>query len=302
MELAVQHKLDITSNMEELAKNIKKDIKEKFDVIVTEDRLPETKKLMAQVNKDKKDFTDKWKSFKEKMLEPLIPLDEKAKEIESEFDSARAALDNQVKNFEKGKLEAIRVIVEKYRDDACLTANITTESIIVTDLVILTAVSTNSKGYTIAKGTSDKIDQRIQAIELQIAKARIEEEEKAKRDREIAENARREAEDRARVREAELLAKAERDKIDALVKAEREKEEAVAKATRVDIAPVQQPVLQEEAKEPTFTDDGRKSYSIAFIFGANANPNVPINKVIEKVKSMMLSEIGLEKLKSIEVR
>ena len=194
MDLVVSHSLDISSNMEELAENIKKDIQNKYDIIVTEDSLPETKKLMAEVNKEKDEFKKKYKEFKNEVLAPLTPLDAKAKEIESYFDTARAALDNQVKNFEKGKLEAIKVIVEKYRDDACLTANITPESITINDLVILSAVSTNSKGYTIAKKTSDTIDQRIQAVELQIAKAKLEAEEKAKRDREIAENARKEAE------------------------------------------------------------------------------------------------------------
>lgn len=285
MDLVVSHSLDISSNMEELAENIKKDIQNKYDIIVTEDSLPETKKLMAEVNKEKDEFKKKYKEFKNEVLAPLTPLDAKAKEIEGFYDSARAALDNQVKNFEKGKLEAIKVIVEKYRDDACLTANITPESITINDLVILSAVSTNSKGYTIAKKTSDTIDQRIQAVELQIAKAKLEAEEKAKRDREIAENARREAEERARVREAELLAKAER-----------EKAEAVAKATRADIAPV-----QEEVKEPTFTDDGKRIFTVTATFEVSAPKQTPIDKIINKLQGM-IEGAGITSLKKIEVR
>ena len=297
MDLVVSHSLDISSNMEELAENIKKDIQNKYDIIVTEDSLPETKKLMAEVNKEKDEFKKKYKEFKNEVLAPLTPLDAKAKEIESYFDTARAALDNQVKNFEKGKLEAIKVIVEKYRDDACLTANITPESITINDLVILSAVSTNSKGYTIAKKTSDTIDQRIQAVELQIAKAKLEAEEKAKRDREIAENARREAEERARVREAELLAKDEREKQDALLKAEREKAEAVAKATRADIAPVQ----EQEVKEPTFTDDGKRIFTVTATFEVSAPKQTPIDKIINKLQGM-IEGAGITSLKKIEVR
>ncbi len=296
MDLVVSHSLDISSNMEELAENIKKDIQNKYDIIVTEDSLPETKKLMAEVNKEKDEFKKKYKEFKNEVLAPLTPLDAKAKEIEGFYDSARAALDNQVKNFEKGKLEAIKVIVEKYRDDACLDANITPESIVVTDLVILSAVNVNSKGYSIAKKTSDTIDQRIQAVELQIAKAKLEAEEKAKRDREIAENARREAEERARVREAELLAKAEREKQEALLKAEREKAEAVAKATRADIAPV-----QEEVKEPTFTDDGKRIFTVTATFEVSAPKQTPIDKIINKLQGM-IEGAGITSLKKIEVR
>lgn len=297
MDLVVSHSLDISSNMEELAENIKKDIQNKYDIIVTEDSLPETKKLMAEVNKEKDEFKKKYKEFKNEVLAPLTPLDAKAKEIESYFDTARAALDNQVKNFEKGKLEAIKAIVEKYRDDACLDANITTESIVVTDLVILSAVNVNSKGYSIAKKTSDTIDQRIQAVELQIAKAKLESEEKAKRDREIAENARREAEERARVREVELLAKAEREKQEALLKAEREKAEAVAKATRADIAPVQ----EQEVKEPTFTDDGKRIFTVTATFEVSAPKQTPIDKIVNKLQGM-IEGAGITSLKKIEVR
>lgn len=297
MDLVVSHSLDISSNMEELAENIKKDIQNKYDIIVTEDSLPETKKLMAEVNKEKDEFKKKYKDFKNEVLAPLTPLDAKAKEIESYFDSARAALDNQVKNFEKGKLEAIKVIVEKYRDDACLDANITPESIVVTDLVILSAVNVNSKGYSIAKKTSDTIDQRIQAVELQIAKAKLEAEEKAKRDREIAENARREAEERARVREAELLAKAEREKQEALLKAEREKAEAIAKVTRAENAQVQ----KQEVKEPTFTDDGKRIFTVTATFEVSAPKQTPTEKIINKLQGM-IEGAGITSLKKIEVR
>lgn len=297
MDLVVAHSLDISSNMEELAENIKKDIQNKYDIIVTEDSLPETKKLMAEVNKEKDEFKKKYKEFKNEVLAPLTPLDAKAKEIEGFYDSARAALDNQVKNFEKGKLEAIKAIVEKYRDDACLDANITPESIVVTDLVILSAVNVNSKGYSIAKKTSDTIDQRIQAVELQIAKAKLEAEEKAKRDREIAENARREAEERARVREAELLAKAEREKQEALLKAEREKEEAIAKVTRAENAPVQ----EQEVKEPTFTDDGKRIFTVTATFEVSAPKQTPIEKIINKLQGM-IEGAGITSLKKIEVK
>lgn len=301
MDLVVKHSLDISSNMEELAENIKKDIQTKYDLIVTEDSLPETKKLMAEINKGKDDFKKRYKDFKNEVLAPLVPLDAKAKEIEGYFDDARLALDNQVKNFEKGKLEAIKVIVEKYRDDACLTANITPESITINDLVILSAVNVNSKGYSIAKKTSDTIDQRIQSVELQIAKAKLEAEDKAKRDREIAENARKEAEERARVREAELLAKAEREKQEALQKAEREKEEAVKNATRAISAPVQQPIIQEVPKEPTFTDDDKRIFTVMATFEVSAPKQISEDRIINKLQSM-IEGAGITSLKKIEVR
>lgn len=313
MKLAVSHKLDITSNMEELAEKLQEDILKKYGVIVTEDKLQDSKDLMAQVNKDKKEFIDKWKAFKEKILEPFLPLNEKAKKIEGYYDKARLALSNQVDNFEKGKREAIKVIVARYRDDACLKANITPESITINDLVILSAVSTNSKGYSITKKTSDAIDQRIQAVENQILKAKLEAEEKAKRDHEIAENARREAEDRARVREAELLARAEREKVEALQKAEREKAEAV-KDARVEaiannnddfrVSEERANYLLENAKQvqkPTFTDNGKRIFTITATFEVSAPKQTPTEKIINKLQSM-IEGAGITSLKNIEVR
>lgn len=320
MNLLVTHKLDISSNMEELARSLKQDIQNKYDIIVTEDSLPETKKLMAEINKCKDEFKKKYKDFKNEVLAPLVHLDITAKEIECYFDDARSALDNQVKNFEKGKLEAIKSIVEKYRDDACLTANITPESITITDLVILSAVNANSKGYSIAKKTSDTIDQRIQAVELQIAKAKLEAEEKAKRDREIAENARKEAEERARVREAELLAKAERekleeaqrvknreiellnkierDRIETEKKSEREKAEAIERAKNETL----EILAKEEKKEykPQIIDD-KRVFTIIATFEVLAKKTVKDAQIEEKLRSMM-DKAGITSLKKVEVR
>ena len=303
MELVVRHDLKLEDNMEALEAQIKQDIDLKYNLVVTEDSLPETKKLMAEINKQKDEFKKTYKAFKDAVLAPLMPLDEKAKQIEAYYDDARKALDNQVKNFEKGKLEAIKVIVEQYRDDACLTANITPESITITDLVILSAVNVNSKGYSIAKKTSDTIDKRIQAVELQIAKAKLEAEEKAKRDREIAEKARQEAEERAKQREAELIARNERERIEALQRAEREKAEAVERARQE----MQKPTLAENAQVqkqevlPKKAEDGKVVYQIAFTFEIKTNPNAQIEKVIEAVKNMMLNDTGKENLKKIEV-
>lgn len=295
MNLAITHKLDITSNMDELAKSLKQDIQKKYDIIVTEDSLPETKKLMAEINKNKDDFKQKYKDFKNEVLAPFIPLDAKAKEIESYFSDARSALDNQVKNFEKGKLETIRLIVEEYKEQACLSSNISPDAIVVADLIILTAVTTNSKGYTIAKKTIDSIYQRIQAVELQIAKAKLEAEEKARYEREIADKARIEAEERARFREAELLARAEREKQEALIQAEKDKTYAIQKA------------IEEEkkrntiAEEEKFTTAEETTYNIAFLFEVTVGKDVKSDNIMDTIKDLVLSKEGVEKLKSVKI-
>ena len=302
MNLIVKHSLDISSNMEELAVGIKKDIQTKYDLIVTEDSLPETKKLMAEINKRKADFKSKYKEFKEEVLSPLVTLDAKAKEIEGYFDDARSALDNQVKNFEKGKLEAIRVIIEKYRDYACLKANIDISSITINDLVMLSAVNTNSNGYSIAKKISDTIEQRIQFVENQILKAKLEAEEKAKYEREIAEKAKLEAEEKARQREMEMLARMEREKQEALLKAEREKEEAIKKALyeqNMKTAEYEKEEENNEEKEPT--EDGNYVFVANVTFDITAPKNTTIEKITEKVKTVF-EEMGISTIRKIYIK
>ena len=93
-----------------------------------------------------------------------------------------------------------------------------------------------------------------------------------------------------------MLAKAEREKQEALLKAEREKEEAVAKATRADIA-----LVQEEVKEPTFTDDGKRIFTVTATFEVSAPKQTPIDKIINKLQGM-IEGAGITSLKKIEVR
>jgi uncharacterized protein YPO0396 len=163
-------------------------------------------------------------------------------------------------------------------------------------------VNVNSNGYSIAKKTSDTIDQRIQAVELQIAKAKLEAEEKAKRDREIAENARKEAEESARVREAELLAKAEREKQEALLKAEqraeKEKENAVEAAKNETLSIL----AKEEKKEykPQIIDD-KRVFTVIATFEVLALKTVKDAQIEQKLRSMM-DKAGITSLKKVEVR
>ena len=55
--LIVSHELTIQSNMDELAVKIQNDIKQKYDIVVTEDTVADSKKLMVQINKDKDEFS-----------------------------------------------------------------------------------------------------------------------------------------------------------------------------------------------------------------------------------------------------
>lgn len=307
-ELIISHKLDINSNMDILAENIKKDIDTKYNLVVTDDSLPETKKLMATINKEKADFKDKYKSFKNTILEPLVQLDEKVKQIETYYNDARTALENQVKKFEAGKLARAKEVCIEYAMAQCEEKNIDFNAVTISDL--FTKLGSTTTAGNISGVAKSEIDNRIQAIENQILKERLAQEEKLKHEREIAEAARKQAEEDAKVREQQLLAKAEREKQEAVAKA---KEEIIKAGndifeTGMNIRPFQEktpfdePVVKEnlitEQPKPVVTDDGKRVYKITFEFEVTSSVNAPKDKLIEKVKQMFLTEAGNKNLKN----
>ena len=296
--LEISHKLDISSNMEQLAISIKKDIDEKYNLVVTEDSVAETKKLMAEINKEKTEFKTTYKGFKDKVLEPLTALDKKAKEIEGYFDDARTALKNQVDKYEATKLEQAKKVCIEYTMQQCEEKNINFDSIVISDL--FTKLGSLTTAGNISGTAKAEIDTRIQKVENEILKAKLEAEEKAKRDREIAEKARLEAENRAREREAELLLKAEREKNEAVEQAKQEVRQEVKPVINENLTtPFDEP---KQEPKPTLTDDGKRVYKFSFNFEIKSGVNVDLEILTEKVKAMMLSEAGLNNLKNVEVK
>ena len=260
------------NNMDELAIAIKKEIAEKYDIIVTEDTVSGSKKLMAEINKQKDGFKKTYKEFKEKLLAPISPLDSKAKEIETYYEQARAAVEMQVKKFEAGRLAKAKEVCEAYRDEVCIAKGIATTAITITDLCgLLGSVTSTDR---ISSSAKEKIDARVQAVEIEMLKAKAAAEEKAKRDREIAEAATKAAEERAKQREIELLANAEREKAAAVEAAKMEAK-----------APIIETPKQEELKS---TQNG--AYRITAVFELKAGSK---NEAVEMAKDL-LNMIGVE--------
>ena len=313
-ELTVSHEFNLFSNMEEVKASIAETIT-KYDVVVSEDKLTEAKQLMATFNKDKKEFSATCKKFIDAISEPITQFKISQKEIEKMYDDGRAKIADQVAKFEVTKLEEIKHLVSNYSFEKCKKKNINHESVSVVDLIMLSAVSTNKIGYTLTKKTTDAIDQRIQAIENEILKARLEAEEKAKRDREIADKARIEAEEKARQREIELLARAKREKQEAILKAQRDQAEAVERERlRVEreerikfeqmnakaIADKQEVSLPLEDPQPT-RDDGKKVFVITATFEILAPLQARHEQITNKL-TKMIESAGITSLKNIEVR
>lgn len=87
---------NLVLNLDQLIFALKSEIDKKYNIVVTDDSLPASKKNMASLNKEKAEFRKIYKAFKEFV-------GTKATEIEQIYDTARDRIANQVKLLEKGK-------------------------------------------------------------------------------------------------------------------------------------------------------------------------------------------------------
>jgi hypothetical protein len=320
-DLTVTHEFTLVSNMDDVKASIAETIA-KYDVIVSEDRIGEAKELMATFNKDKKEFSATCKKFIDTISEPITQFKASQKEIEKMYDDGRAKIADQVTKFEATKLNEIEELISIYASEACIKRGFTATAISSKDLVMLSAVSITKSGYTLTKKTTDTIDARIQAVENEILKARLEMEEKAKRDREIADKAREEAEERARQRDIETAIRVKREAEEALQRAEHEKLQAVEnerlrvereerarfeemnrKAAETKQPTRQEPIIQKPSllDEQPIVKDGKITHIIYARFEVPAPIGVDPQRIVIKIKSLIES-VGITSLKSIEVQ
>ena len=305
----------LTTNFEEIKADVAMQV-EKYSIKVTDENIPEAKKVMANFNKVKTAIGDRYKFFIDKLSAPINQLKNEKKEIEAIISDGRQKIADGVAAFENAKLEQIAERINKYVRSLCDEKGLNFERINVSDLIKLSAVT--SAG-SLAKPTKEAIEGKIAALQNEILQAKLAEQEKQRRDAEIAERARKEAEERAarekaeleaqaKAREAEILARAERERQEAAQRAEREKQEAVEQAAREAAErakteankqafyEAQREVLQ----KPRDTGDGKVIYTIRAEFEVKAIANASHEKLAAKIKDM-LAAAGITNLSKIEV-
>lgn len=300
----------LTTNFEELKAEASRQV-EKYSINVTEENIPEAKKVMANFNKVKTEIGERYKFYIDKISAPVNQLKAEKKEIEAIITDGRQKIADGVANFENAKLEAIAARIAEYTKALCDEKQLNFERINTSDLIKLSAVT--SAG-ALAKATKEAIEAKIQSLENEILQAKIAEQEKAARDAEIAAQARREAEERAArekaemearaaQREAELLARAEREKQEAVQRAEREKQEAIERAKAEQAKPNPQAFYdaqREILQKPREAENGKAIYTIRAEFEVKAPANAPHDKLTDKIKEM-LAAAGITNLSKIEV-
>lgn len=288
----------LKTNFEEIKAEAQRQV-EKYSINVTEENIPEAKKVMANFNKVKAEIGERYKFFIDKISAPANQLKAEKKEIEAIITDGRQKIADGVANFENAKLEVIAARIAEYTKSLCDEKELNFERINTSDLIKLSAVT---PAGTLAKATKDAIELKIQALENEILQAKIAEQEKAARDAEIAAQARREAEERAAREKAEMEARAAQREAELLVRAEREKQEAIERA-RAEVRQenstfyeAQREVLQ----KPREAENGKAIYTIRAEFEVKAPANAPHDKLTAKIKEM-LAAAGITNLSKIEV-
>ena len=273
---------------------------EKYSINVTEENIPEAKKVMANFNKVKAEIGERYKIFIDKISAPVNQLKAEKKEIEAIITDGRQKIADGVANFENAKLEAIAARIAEYTKSLCDEKQLNFERINTSDLIKLSAVT---PAGTLAKATKEAIEAKIQALENEILQAKIAEQEKAARDAEIAAQARREAEERAAREKAEMEAKAAQREAELLARAEREKQEAIERARAEQASPNPQAFYEaqrEVLQKPRDAGNGKAIYTIRAEFEVKAPANAPHDKLTDKIKEM-LAAAGITNLSKIEV-
>lgn len=277
----------LTTNFEEIKAEAQRQV-EKYSINVTEENIPEAKKVMANFNKVKAEIGERYKFFIDKISAPVNQLKAEKKEIEAIITDGRQKIADGVANFENAKLEVIAVRIAEYTKSLCDEKELNFERINTSDLIKLSAVT---PAGTLAKATKDAIEAKIQALENEILQAKLAEQEKAARDAEIAAQARREVEEKATKEKAEILARAEKEKQEAI-----ERARAEVRQENSTFYEAQREVLQ----KPREAGDGKAIYTIRAEFEVKAPANAPHDKLTAKIKEM-LAAAGITNLSKIEV-
>lgn len=277
----------LKTNFEEIKAEAQRQV-EKYSINVTEENIPEAKKVMANFNKVKAEIGERYKFFIDKISTPVNQLKAEKKEIEAIITDGRQKIADGVANFENAKLEVIAARIAEYTKALCDEKQLNFERINTADLIKLSAVT---PAGTLAKATKDAIEAKIQALENEILQAKLAEQEKAARDAEIAAQARREVEEKATKEKAEILARAEKEKQEAI-----ERARAEVRQENSTFYEAQREVLQ----KPREAGDGKAIYTIRAEFEVKAPANAPHDKLTAKIKEM-LAAAGITNLSKIEV-
>lgn len=283
--LVVDYNFNLNDNMDAVKDDIVKSLEKYSGLVVTEETVKDAKKLMADINKQKKDFTDVCKNFLDEIEKPIKEFKNKKKEIEALYDNVRASIKAQVDTYEAKRLAITEKVIKDYINDVCNTIGIDANAIGYKDLIKLTALTSTGK---LAKSTKDAIDNRIAIVEAEILRAKVEEAERQKKIQEEAERI-------ARQRERELIEQKERELQIARQNAELEKKKALEEQAKEikNNTPAETPAPKVVAKKDEVV--------VGAYFRIKVRGDKVTNDMITSRLAKILADAGITSLEKIEV-
>lgn len=280
MELVVNGTLQLEDNLKVLEAGLLEAMK-KYDIVVTEDNIADSKKQRAEVNKGKKAIMDAWKERKKELLAPIDELDARLKSLLTICDQTIERIDAQVAKFEAGKRALAQKLSEEYRDFVCAEKGISPETISVFGFDNLTYITTKGELASPAKA---KIDNLVLAEVARIAEIKAKEAEAVLERERIREEAK-----------AEAMAEA-KERAMAQVKEELAKNNPFADSEPVALVSPS----KEETPKPSVTSDGKTIYRIHAYFEVSGEAGIEA-KVLAKFREEIVKNPLLQKsLKALE--
>lgn len=287
-QLVVKHTFNLEDNMQIVKQSIIDEIT-KYDVVVTDETVQDSKKIMAQINKDKKLFTDKCKAFLDVIEKPIKTFKDQKKEIENLYSDARLKISSQVEKYDAERLIRIKFVINEYKSNQCEIKEINNESIVIDDLVILSAVTNKN---VLTTKTKQAVDARVQAVENQILEEKLEAEKKAQREKEIEHQARIKALEEAKKKEIEILKQAEIEKKEAIQKARIEALKEAVEQRNPEMGIIEKETVKEE-QNVEVDENGKRVFTINAQFKIKAPINTEHNDIADKIKSI-LKKVGID--------
>lgn len=185
-ELVLKSNFEILEcNFEVLEENLRTLIKEKYDIVVTEDSVKEAKNIRAEISKGKKALEQAWRERKQELEAPIKILNDQAKKLFAVCDDATAKIDMQVNRFEEKKRELAVSLCEAYKNEICAIKNLSPSLIDVSGFTNLSYVTEKGALSSSGKQAVDTLiiskiaeisEQKQRELEAQMEVERIKQE------------------------------------------------------------------------------------------------------------------------------
>lgn len=147
-------------NFETVKKHLEGEIK-KYDIVVTADTVKDARSLAAELNKRKKEFSDKRKEVVAEVSKPIKEFENLFKDLEQICTDGRTRIVDQISKFDDETKKKVLELLKEERETLWKLLSVKEEfqKAQVDDLAIVSNL--NSKGEKLTGGAINKVEDRV---------------------------------------------------------------------------------------------------------------------------------------------